>query len=242
VHDTFFVVAHLHYVLIGGAVFPLIGGFYYWFPKAYGRMLNESLGRWNFWLAMIGFNLAFFPMHILGLMGMPRRVYTYQAEMGWGPLNLLSTIGAFIFAASFVVLLVNIITSLRRGEQVGNNPWDAGTLEWATASPPVPQNFSRIPVVTDVEPLWDNPETLPAVEGMRVDRREVLVSTLVEAEPEVRETSPLPSIWPFAAAMVTSVTLLGSVYTAQAIAWGAVPIAIVFTGWFWPKGHKEDES
>lgn len=242
VHDTYFVVAHLHYVLIGGGVFPLIAGFYYWFPKAYGRMLNETLGRWNFWLAMIGFNVAFFPMHILGLMGMPRRIYTYQAEMGWGPLNLLSTIGAFIFAASFVVLLVNVIASLRRGEKAPDNPWDAGTLEWATTSPPPPQNFTRIPVVTDIEPLWANPQSLPAVEGLRIDRREVIVSTLVEAEPEVRESSPVPSIWPFLAAMVTSVTLLGSVFTARSIEWGAIPIAIVFIGWFWPKGDKEDES
>ncbi|HEX3429484.1 MAG TPA: cytochrome c oxidase subunit I [Rhizomicrobium sp.] len=242
VHDTYFVVAHLHYVLIGGGVFPLLAGIYYWFPKLYGRMLDETLGRWNFWLAMLGFNLAFFPMHILGLMGMPRRVYTYQAEMGWGGLNLLSTIGAFIFFASFVVLLANMVRSLRRGETAPDNPWNAGTLEWATSSPPPPQNFSRIPVVTDVEPLWDNPQSLPTVDGLRADRRELIVSTLVDAEPSVRESSPLPSIWPFAAAMVTSLTLFGSVFTARAIEWGAIPIAIVFIGWFWPKGAREEES
>src|ERR1700712_4718122 len=108
VHDTYFVVAHFHYVLIGGAVFPLLGGIYYWFPKFYGRMLREKLGLWNFWLAMVGFNLAFFPMHILGLMGMPRRIYTYQPEMGWGGMNLLATIGAFVFFASFLLLVFNI--------------------------------------------------------------------------------------------------------------------------------------
>jgi cytochrome c oxidase subunit I len=241
VHDTYFVVAHFHYVLIGGAVFPLLGGIYYWFPKFYGRLLSESLGRWNFWLAMVGFNLAFFPMHILGLMGMPRRVYTYPAEMGWGGLNLLSTVGAFIFFASFLLLAYNIVRSLKRGEIAGDNPWGAGTLEWATTSPPPPQNFTRIPVVTDREPLWELTDTLPVISGLHADRREVLVSTLVEAEPDVLESSPLPSIWPFIAAMVSSVTLLASIFTPWAIVWGALPVGAALTGWFWPTGKKEEE-
>lgn len=241
VHDTYFVVAHFHYVLIGGAVFPLLGGIYYWFPKFYGRLLSERLGQWNFWLAMVGFNLAFFPMHILGLMGMPRRVYTYPAEMGWGGLNLLSTIGAFIFFASFVLLAFNIVRSLRHGDIAGDNPWDASTLEWATTSPPQPQNFTRIPVVTDRDQLWATPDTLPVLSGLHADRREVLTSTLVDAEPEVIESSPVPSIWPFIAAMVSSVTLLASIFTPWAIVWGALPVGIALTGWFWPGGAKEDE-
>jgi cytochrome c oxidase subunit 1 len=242
VHDTFFVVAHFHYVLIGGAVFPLVGAIYYWFPKVFGRMLGEGLGRVNFWLAMVGFNLAFFPMHILGLMGMPRRVYTYPAGMGWDGLNLASTIGAFVFFASFLVLVANIAVSLRRGQPAGENPWGGGTLEWATTSPPAPQNFDRIPVVSSREPLWDSPEALAVAEGLRVDRRELLVSTPVEAEPDMLESSPRPSLWPFAAALATSVTLFASIFTPWAIVYGAAPVAITLTGWFWPKGEKEEES
>jgi cytochrome c oxidase subunit I len=242
VHDTYFVVAHFHYVLIGGAVFPLLGAIYYWFPKLYGRMLSERLGLWNFWLAMVGFNLTFFPMHILGLMGMPRRIFTYPAETGWGPLNLVATIGAFIFFSSFLLLVVNIARSLRHGAIAGDNPWEAGTLEWATSSPPLPQNFSRIPVVEDREPLWAERVSLPSIQGMRVDRREVLLSTLVDAEPRLLDSSPSPSIWPFVAALVTSVTLLASIFTPWAVVWGALPVGIALTGWFWPKGSNEDDS
>jgi cytochrome c oxidase subunit 1 len=242
VHDTYFVVAHFHYVLIGGAVFPLIAAIYYWFPKATGRMLDETAGRWHFWLAFIAFNVAFFPMHILGLQGMPRRVYTYTPEMPWGPLNLLSTVGAFLFAASFVLLLANMVVSYRRGEPAGENPWGAPTLEWAMSSPPPPQNFTRIPIVRSREPLWTECDALPVVTGLRVDRREILVSTMTEAEPDVLESSPQPSIWPFVAAMVVSLTLLASIFTAWAITAGAIPVGIALTLWFWPKGTKEDES
>src|SRR5437764_7844113 len=138
VHDTYFVVAHFHYVLIGGSVFPLLGAVYFWFPKITGRLMDERLGRWNFWLAFIGFNVAFFPMHILGLIGMPRRIYTYLPEMGWAPLNLLSTAGALILFVSFALLLINAWTSALRGCAASPNPWDAGTLEWAADSPPEP--------------------------------------------------------------------------------------------------------
>jgi cytochrome c oxidase subunit I len=242
VHDTYFIVAHFHYVLIGGAVFPLVGAVYYWFPKMTGRMMSETLGHWNFWLAFVGFNIAFFPMHILGLQGMPRRVYTYPAELPWTSLNQLVTVGAFIFFASFLLLLINGLRSLRRGAIAGDNPWDAGTLEWATSSPPPPQNFTRIPYVTGIEPLWQERGNVPVVEGLRADRREVLVSTLVEATPEAREAIPQPSIWPFLTSLTSGFTLLASVFTPWAIVWGALPITITLIGWFWPKGTKEDES
>jgi heme/copper-type cytochrome/quinol oxidase subunit 1 len=242
VHDTYFVVAHFHYVLIGGAVFPLLAAIYFWFPKITGRMMSERLGRWNFWLAFVGFNLAFFPMHILGLQGMPRRVYTYQPEMGWGTLNLVATAGSVVLLISFVLFLWNVISSNRAGEPAGDNPWDAGTLEWATASPPPPQNFDRIPLVTSREPLWAERESLPTIAGLAVDHRQLIVGTVTEARPELRESSPDPSIWPLFAALAVAGTFLGSIFTPYAVVWGSIPVAITLVGWFWPKGNPEDEG
>src|SRR3954454_10173586 len=141
VHDTYFVVAHFHYVLIGGAVFPLFGAFYYWFPKWTGRMLNDSLGRWNFWTLFAGFNIAFFPMHILVLKGMTRRIYTYVAETGWGNLNLIATIGAGVIGVSVLLFIVNVATALRRSAFADPDPWLPPSLEWATTSPPLAYNF-----------------------------------------------------------------------------------------------------
>jgi cytochrome c oxidase subunit I+III len=242
VHDTYFVVAHFHYVLIGGAVFPLLGAVYYWFPKITGRILSERMGQWNFWLAFIGFNVAFFPMHILGLQGMPRRVYTYLPEMGWGSLNMLATVGALILFISFLLLLINVIGSASRGVPAGDNPWDAGTLEWATTSPPQPYNFSRIPFVTHHEPLWDNRESLPVITGLSVESREIVSGTLTEAYPEIRESSPEPSLWPLLAALAVGGTFLGSIFTPWAVVWGSIPVAITLIAWFWPKGTPEDEK
>jgi cytochrome c oxidase subunit 1 len=242
VHDTYFVVAHFHYVLIGGAVFPLIGAVYYWFPKLTGRMLSERLGRWHFALAFIGFNVAFFPMHILGLEGMPRRVYTYLPEMGWDRLNLTSSAGALLFALSFAVMAVNVVRSLRNGDIAGDNPWGASTLEWATGSPPPPQNFSRIPLVTHRDPLWAERDVLPVVAGLSVERHEVLLTSATEAEPQTREASPEPSLWPLITAIAVTVFFIGSIFTPWAVVWGTPPIAIALTGWFWPAGTKEDEE
>jgi cytochrome c oxidase subunit 1 len=241
VHDTFFVVAHFHYVLIGGNVFPLIAAVYYWFPKFTGRMMSERIGKWHFGLALVGFNVAFFPMHITGLMGMPRRVYTYLPEMGWGNLNMLSTIGAAIFFASFVLFLYNIVSSARRGPLSCPNPWGAGTLEWAAASPPLPQNFDRIPVVTNREPLWAHRDSLPVVAGLSVENREQIVTTITHGRADLRESTPEPSIWPFIAAVATAILFIGSMFTPWAVVWGSVPLVVALMGWFWPKPSMEDE-
>jgi cytochrome c oxidase subunit 1 len=155
VTDTYFVVAHFHYVLVGGLVFTIFGAIYYWFPKVTGRLLSERLGRWHFWLFVIGFNVTFLPMHWLGMIGMPRRIYTYQADRGWDLWNLVASLGVVFQAVAVLVFLVNVAMALRRGERAGDDPWDAWTLEWATASPPPPYNFEMLPVVESRRPLWD---------------------------------------------------------------------------------------
>jgi cytochrome c oxidase subunit 1 len=205
-------------------------------------MLNEHLGKWNFWLAFIGFNLAFFPMHILGLRGMPRRVYTYQPELGWTELNLLVSAGALMFAASFVLLLANIARSLSRGAPAGDNPWNAGTLEWATSSPPSAYNFARIPLVTHREPLWAERLSLPVVTGLPVHERQLVVTTITSARPDLRENTPEPSIWPFLAAIAVFIAFIGTIFTPWAVIWGGAAVAVTMVGWFWPKGTPEDEG
>jgi cytochrome c oxidase subunit 1/cytochrome c oxidase subunit I+III len=155
VTDTYYVVAHLHYVLVGGSVTAAFAGLYYWFPKMTGRLLDERLGMLHFWLTIVGVNLTFMIQHVLGWYGMPRRVYTYPDLPGYGAMNMISTIGAFVIAASIVVLLVNVVASLRHGRPAGDNPWDAYTLEWATTSPPPLHNFERVPPIRSRRPLWD---------------------------------------------------------------------------------------
>jgi cytochrome c oxidase subunit I+III len=242
VHDTYFVVAHFHYVLVGGAVFPLLGAIYYWFPKMTGRMMSERLGKWAFWLIIVGFNLTFFPMHILGLQGMPRRVYTYQPDMPWHGLNLFISLSAIILVAGFLVFFIDAIRSARRGPVAPDNPWDAPTLEWSTTSPPPSYNFARMPVVSGPNPLWEQPDAIAVASGLRTDRRELLVTTLTRARSEAREASPRDSIWPLWTAIATSVMLIWSIFSPWAVVWGSIPVAIALIGWFWPKGTPEDES
>jgi cytochrome c oxidase subunit 1 len=241
VHDTYFVVAHFHYVLIGGAVFPLLGGIYYWFPKLSGRMPNERWGKVSFWLIFLAFQVTFFPMHILGLLGMPRRVYTYPGNMGWDGLNLLSSLGALVLAAGVGIYLLNLILSARKGPLAGPNPWDAGTLEWATTSPPPPYNFAYVPVVEGREPLWETGDQgLAVMEGLRADIREVLITSAGDARPDITEGSAAPSIWPFLAAIATTGLFIGSIFDEWALVWGSIPVTITLIGWFWPKpDHSE---
>ena len=155
VTDSYFVVGHFHYVLFGGTVFGLMSAMYYWWPKMTGRMLGRRLGQWHFWLLLIGFNLTFGPMHVSGLLGMPRRIYTYQAGQGWEIWNQISTIGAVIQGIAMALFMINVLVSLRYGQPAGDDPWDAWTLEWATTSPPAEYNFETVPVVRSRRPLWD---------------------------------------------------------------------------------------
>jgi cytochrome c oxidase subunit 1 len=155
VSDSYFVVAHFHYVLIGGLVFNFFAAIYYWFPKATGRMLDERLGRWHFWLFAVGFNVTMGILHFAGILGMPRRIYTYQTGHGWDTINLIASLGVIPQIAGVLLLVINILVSLRRGARAGDDPWDAWTLEWATTSPPPEYNFERLPVVRSRRPLWD---------------------------------------------------------------------------------------
>jgi cytochrome c oxidase subunit 1 len=234
-HDTFFVVAHFHYVLMGGAVFPLFGAFYYWFPKLTGRMLSERAGKWNFWLLFIGMNVTFFPMHILGLLGMPRRIYTYLPEMDWGNLNMLSSVGAVVIVAGVCVFLANVWTSLRRGVPAGDNPWDAATLEWATSSPPPSFNHLFIPVVDGREPLWDARDgELAVVTGLRTDRHEGLVTSLMDAEPEHRYEFKGPTILPLLLAVFGGGSIIIAIFTPWGVTVGALLSLVILICWFWP--------
>jgi cytochrome c oxidase subunit I+III len=238
VHDTFFIVAHFHYVLIGGAVFPLFGAIYYWFPKVTGRMLSERLGKIQFWLFFIGVNLTFFPMHQLGLQGMPRRIYTYLAETGWGELNLLASAGAALIAVSVGLFLVNVVKSLRSGRVAGADPWQGETLEWSTTSPPPRYGYARIPVVEGRSAMWDRGPDAPEVVGTRTDRREVLITSVMDAVPDHRLWQPGPTIWPVIAALAIAIFFVTLIFTPWAFVWGSIAAFIAFLGWGWPRGQR----
>ena len=246
VHDSYFVVAHFHYVLIGGVTFPIFAALYYWLPKFTGRLFSETLGKWHFWLFFIGFNVTFFPMHIVGLMGMPRRVYTYQAGLGWDIYNMISTIGAFILALGVAVFIYNFFWMLRRGPAAGENPWGADTLEWSTPSPPIPHGFTYLPIVRSRNPLWDQDNLSEGSERSRkiidglarwpTSWRAALVTTMLDARPEEVFRVASPSMWPFIAALG-----MGTIFAAEtfSVHWLALVGLIILLGalvaWNWPE-------
>jgi cytochrome c oxidase subunit 1 len=240
-HDTYFVVAHFHYVLVGGAVFPLLGAFTYWFPKFTGRLMSETLGKVTFGLVFAGFHLAFFPMHVTGMMGMPRRVYTYPAGLGWDTLNLISTIGAFVMAVAVLLFVVNALVSRVSGKPAGANPWGASSLEWATSSPPPPYNFPHIPVLSGPSPLWEHPAHLPVMTGLRTRDKELLLTTVLDARPDLREPVPLPTIWPLLAALAVTALFVVFIFTPWAVVTLSLPVAVALILWFWPKGEPQAE-
>ena len=239
--DTYFVVAHIHYVLIGINLFGVLVGIYYWFPKFTGRLLDETIGKVNFWLTFIGFNVAFFTMHITGLLGMPRRVYTYPAGLGFEIPNLISTIGAFILALGFIVLVVNVVYSLRRGVRAGPNPWDAPTLEWAVPSPAPPYNFVVIPSVASRHPLWE--DRLQESAGRSVldrglvldEHHETVGVTALDGEPDVILKMPGESYMPFLLTLCLSALFAGVLIHFWWLAAAGAGLGVIAAiGWLWP--------
>ena len=195
--DTYFVVAHIHYVLFGGSIMGIFAGIYYWFPKMTGRLLDEGLGKVHFWLTMLAMNVTFFPMHFVGMLGMPRRVYTYSPGMGFDTYNLISTIGVFALVLSVLVFVVNLVKSARGGAVAGNDPWGGGGLEWAIPSPPPVYNFGAIPTVHSLDPLWH-----------KESRDSAMASNQVRGHIHM----PPNSHWPFVAALGVTMLLAGMVY------------------------------
>jgi cytochrome c oxidase subunit I+III len=243
-HDTYFVVAHFHYVLVGGMVFPLFAAFYYWAPAFSRRALSERLGRWTFWLMFAGFNIAFFPMHLTGLMGMPRRVYTYPAVMEWGLLNMISTMGAFLFASGIALFLIDLVRNLRPSlSQPAGNIWSGATLEWLPNNVYGPRS---IPIVTSADPLWDQPRLADDVDAGRfylpgsiTGRRETIVTSPIEAAPQYLLRLPGPGWTPLLAAIFTAAffMLLTVKAVTSALVCGLLAVAMVIV-WMWDSDPK----
>jgi cytochrome c oxidase subunit I+III len=238
--DTYFVVAHFHYVIFGAAVFPLLGGLFYWFPKVTGRMYNESWGKASFWLTFAGMNLTFFPMHILGLEGMPRRDYTYPGGMGWTGPNLIETIGSYLLGIGLLLVFLNLAWSLRRGMAAGNDPFGGATLEWSTSSPPPAYNYAVIPRVSSPYPMWDAEDRAGDVADLEAGHRvldaghETPASTVVDADPDeildMPSSSPWPPVLALALTGVFTMALLGQWIAAGIFIVGCLAVLLAWHG------------
>jgi cytochrome c oxidase subunit I+III len=253
-HDSFFVVAHLHYVLIGGMLFPIVAGCYYFFPLINGKKLSDTLGRWGFWLMFIGFNVTFLPMHITGLRGMPRRVFTYPAGLGFDLLNLVSSIGAFILAAGLAVVVWDILRPKRRQPLSERNPWRAGTLEWLQEMPGKPWGVRSIPEIDSRYPLWDQPNFMRDVDQGRFylpdadeERRETIVTTAIDAKPVQAMQLPGPSFVTLFAALTTGGFFIFGTFERWRLAILSAVVALgVIWYWLWtgtawrPKRREKD--
>jgi len=227
-HDSYFVVAHLHYVFFGGSVFGLFAGIYYWWPKITGRMMGEGLGKLHFWLMLIGMNLTFFPMHFLGLDGMPRRIYTYASDLGWERWNLVATVGAFVIALSILVFFVNALRSLKTGAKATGDPWDAATLEWTMSSPPPEYNFAVVPQVNSARPYW-----LHKYGPTRtISTRTKAQGTPAQPDhPPERVDLPSPSGWPILAAFGLTLFAGGALVGLPVVLGGAAVLVFAVYRW-----------
>jgi cytochrome c oxidase subunit I+III len=232
VTDSYFVVAHFHYVLFGGMVFPVFGAFHHWLPKITGCLLSEVLGKLTFWLMFIGFNLTFFPMHVLGLEGMPRRIYTYQDIEGWQRDNVIASTGSVVLALGILTFIANVLWSRRHGAPAGADPWGADSLEWSVPSPPPEYDFERLPVVTSAYPLWDGAPTWSA--ATLADGREVLGTTVVDASADERLRMPEPTAKPLAMATGMAGIVVGLLlHVAFLAVVGAVLTVGSLAAWQW---------
>ncbi|MDP9069558.1 MAG: cytochrome c oxidase subunit I [Actinomycetota bacterium] len=240
--DTYYVVAHFHYVLFGGALFGIMSGFYYWWPKIFGHRLSEKIGKWNFWLWFIGFNLTFGPMHIVGLQGMPRRIYTYPEGMGWNMWNMMETVGSFLIAVATLIFLFNVAVSRRKGRhEAGADPWDARTLEWSIPSPPPEYNFAEIPVVTHRDDFWHKKYFVgpgktaePVFSGGAVDHAEH-----ADHEGGHHIHMPSPSYFPVIAAFGMLVSAYAVIFALPAVVIGFLITTLGFFGWVFEPGTAE---
>jgi cytochrome c oxidase subunit I len=236
--DTYWVVSHIHYVLIGANLFPVLASFYFWLPKMTGRMMDETLGKWSFWVTFLGFNVSFFPMHLLGVFGMPRRIYTYAAGMGWESLNMTATVGAFILGVGLLLSMINFFYSLRHGRLAGKNPWNADGLEWETLSPPAPYATVHIPVVRSRSPLWDSYDEEYDPDDQRIldQGRFTLGTSWLNARPVAVTRMPEDTIMPLVLSLTLTVIFIGLIITNLWLALAGVILSLVaMAGWLWPK-------